>query len=95
MNTTEIINPEVNPVVPLEMTEESDTDNNEGVYFSPYEWKVFKEELKLGKDVQTALHNARYCGELKRRTDDIEAGRNTVTFTEEEFEEMINESNIP
>ena len=95
MNTTEMLNPEINPVLPLEPTEKSDTDNKEGVYFSPYEWQVFKKELELGKDVQTALHNARYYGELKKRTDDMEAGRNTVTFTEEEFEEMINASDIP
>lgn len=64
---------------------------NEGVYFSVYEWKVFTEELKLGKSVEIALHNARYYGELKRRIDDTEAGRNTITFSEEEFEAMINQ----
>ena len=67
---------------------------NEGVYFSAYEWKVFNEELKLGKNVETALHNARYYGELKRRIDDTEAGRNTITFSKEEFEAMINEGNV-
>ena len=95
MNSTEMLDSEVNPAVSLEPKGKSDTDDNEGVYFSPYEWQIFKEELKLSKDVQTALHNARYYGELKRRIDDIEADRNSVTFTEKEFEEMINASDIP
>ena len=78
MNTTEMLNPEINPVLPLEPTEKSDTDNKEGVYFSPYEWQIFKEELKLGKDVQTALHNARYCAKLKRSIKQLEEGSGQV-----------------
>lgn len=69
-------------------------EEGKGFYFSDYEWYVFKEELKLGKSIDTALHNARYYGELKKRIDDIEAGRNLVTFTEEEWEKMISEQNI-
>ena len=86
MNAAVIKNTNISPMVPLDKS-----DDNEGVYFSAYEWKVFTEELKLGKDVKTALHNARYYGELKRRIDDTEVGRNTVTFSEEEFEAMINQ----
>ena len=67
---------------------------DKGIYFSPYEWEVFSKELELGRDIKTALHNAHYYGELKRRADNLEAGQNVVTFSEEEFEAMINESNI-
>ncbi len=85
--------PKVNPLT-FNSAEKADQQEEKGVYFSEYEWYVFTEELKLGRSVETALHNARYYGELKRRIDNTEAGRNTVTFTEEEFEAMINESNI-
>ena len=78
MNTTEMLNPEVNPIVPLEPTEKSDIDNKEGVYFSPYEWQIFKEELKLGKDVQTAVNNARYCAKLKRGIKQLEERRGQI-----------------
>ena len=93
MQTTELLNTKIDPppMSPLESTSNEEIDDSQGVYFSPYEWYVFTEELKLGKDIKTALHNARYYGELKKRIDDTEAGRNTVTFTEEEFEEMINQ----
>ena len=64
--------------MPLELTEESGTDNNEGVYFSPYEWQIFKEELKLGKDVQTAVNNARYYAKLKRNIKQLEEGRGQI-----------------
>lgn len=95
MNSTEMVNSEINPVMPFKSAEKQNIDDEEGVYFSAYEWYVFKEEQKSGKDIKTTVNNARYYGELKKRIDDIEVGRNTVTFTEEEFEEMINTNDIP
>ena len=85
--------PKVNPLT-FNSAEKADQQEEKGVYFSEYEWYVFTEELKLGRSVETALHNARYYGELKRRIDDLEAGRNTITFTDEEWEKMLSEQDI-
>ena len=85
---------EINPLAFNSIDNRSDQHKEKGVYFSEYEWNVFTEELKLGRSVETALHNARYYGELKRRIDNLEAGRNTVTFTDEEWEKMLSEQDI-
>ena len=71
----------------------------ENVTFTPLELKYFVLELKdmmtEGKfDIPKLIHAARYWAELERRDRDIKAGRNLITFTDEEWEKFINEQNI-
>ena len=71
-------------------------ENEEGVFFNPTEWKYFKLEIEdminsnREFSIQKAVHNARYLAEIERRSKDIEAGKNCVTFTAEEWEAFIN-----
>ena len=85
-----------NKVNPLVFNTEETVNQREekGVYFSEYEWNVFKKEMELGKNIETALNNARYYGKLKRSIDNLESGRNTITFTDEEWRKMLNEEDI-
>lgn len=73
MNAAVMRNTEINPVIPLSKNEES-----EGVYFSAYEWKIFTEELKMGKDIKKALHNARYLAKLNKGIKQLEEGRGQI-----------------
>ena len=75
------------------------TDAGENITFTPLEWKYFVLELKdmiaEGEfNLSKVIHNARYFAELERRDNDIKAGRNLITFTDEEWEKFINEQNI-
>ena len=72
MSAAVMRNTEINPVIPEK------NEKNEGVYFSAYEWKVFTEELKLGKDVKTALHNARYLEKLSKGIKQLEEGHGQI-----------------
>lgn len=55
-------------------------DETKPITFAPREWYFFKEEIKNqiaageGVDILKALHNARYCAEIDRRFDRVEAG---------------------
>ena len=69
--------PKVNPLT-FNSAEKADQQEEKGVYFSEYEWYVFTEELKLGKSVETALHNARYCEKVNRGIKQLEEGRGQI-----------------
>ena len=75
-------------------------DESKPITIAPREWFFFKEEVKdqiaegKGIDLLKALHAARYYAEIERRTEDIKAGRNLVTFTAEEWERFVNEQAV-
>ena len=85
--TTQTLNPEL------------PDDAGEPITFTPLEWKYFvlelKEMISAGEfNIPKVIHNARYFAELERRTEDIKAGRNIVTFTDAEWEKFIDDQNI-
>ena len=55
-------------------------DESKPITIAPREWHFFKEEIKnqIAEDKSVnllkALHNARYCAEIDRRFDRVEAG---------------------
>lgn len=75
-------------------------DNEESITFEPGELKYFIAEVKemIDKkeiiDLPKAIHNAKYFAEIARRRADIKAGRNIVSFTEEEWENFVNAQDI-
>ena len=75
-------------------------EENNLIYFTPLEWKYFKLEMEEMKNngeefnFKKAIHNAKYFAEIRKRKDDIEAGRNTVTFTDKEWEDFVNEQDL-
>ena len=72
-------------------------DESKPITFAPREWYFFKEELKdqvaegKGFDLLKALRAARFYAEIERRTEEMKAGKNIVTFTDEEWERFVNE----
>ena len=69
----------------------------ENVTFTPLEWKYFVLELKdmiaEGKfDLPKVIRAARFYAEIERRDNDIKAGKNLIKFTDEEWENFINDS---
>lgn len=87
-------------MIEAQTLEQADLDDSKLINFAPAELKIFKEELDKqfaegnGVDIFKALRNARYLAEIDRRIADIEAGRNVITFTAEEWEKFVNEQNI-
>ena len=53
-------------------------DEGKGFYFSDDEWKIFVEELKLGRSIDIALNNAHYCAKLNRGIKQLENGRGQI-----------------
>ena len=70
------------------------------VNFSPRELKLFIREIAdmiiAGEpiDAEKAIHNAKYFAEIDRRLENIDAGKNLVTFTSEEWEKFSNSHNV-
>ena len=70
------------------------------VNFSPRELKLFIREIAdmiiAGEpiDAEKAIHNAQYFAEIDRRLENIDAGKNLVTFTSEEWEKFSNSHNV-
>ena len=87
-------------MIEMQTLDQENIDANKLINFAPAELKLFKDELDRqleegnGIDLLKAIHNARYWAEIDRRTEDIKAGRNIVTFTAEEWEKFVNEQNI-
>lgn len=87
-------------MIEMQTLEQENIDANKIINFAPAELKLFKDELDKqleegnGIDILRAIRNARYWAEIDRRTEDIKAGRNIVTFTAEEWEKFVNEQNI-
>lgn len=87
-------------MIEMQTLEQENIDANKIINFAPAELKLFKDELDKqlkegnGIDILRAIRNARYWAEIDRRTEDIKAGRNIVTFTAEEWEKFLNEQNI-
>lgn len=74
---------------------------NEGksITFTPLELKYFVLELKdmfaAGEfDISKVINAARFYAEMERRTNDIKAGKNVVTFTEKEWEDFVNAQDL-
>lgn len=73
---------------------------NESANFSPRELKIFVREIAdmviAGEtiNVSKAIHNAKYFAEIDRRLENIDAGKNLVTFTDEEWEKFSNAHNL-
>ena len=86
--------------LPPTLPEENFSDE-EKITFERGELKYFvaeiKEMLAEGKiiDIPKAIHNAKYFAEIERRIADVKAGKNVVTFTEEEWEKFVNENDVP
>ena len=72
---------------------------NERLNLSQNELKIFAQEIadmvKEGKpvDVGRAIRNAQYLAEIDRRAANVEAGKNVVSFTAEEWEKF-NEGSV-
>lgn len=72
----------------------------EDIKFSPRELKLFVQEIAdmiiAGEsiNVEKAVHNARYFAEIDRRLENVESGKNLVTFTPEEWEKFSNVDNV-
>lgn len=87
-------------MIEMQTLDQENIDANKLINFAPAELKLFKDELDRqleegnGIDILRAIRNARYWAEIDRRTEDIKAGRNIVTFTAEEWEKFVNEQNI-
>lgn len=87
-------------MIEMQTLDQENIDANKLINFAPAELKIFKDELDRqleegnGIDILRAIRNARYWAEIDRRTEDIKAGRNIVTFTAEEWEKFVNEQNI-
>lgn len=87
-------------MIEMQTLDQENIDANKLINFAPAELKLFKDELDRqleegnGIDILKAIRNARYWAEIDRRTEDIKAGRNIVTFTAEEWEKFVNEQNI-
>ena len=70
------------------------------VNFSPRELKLFIREIAdmivAGEpiDAEKAIHNAQYFAEIDRLLENIDAGKNLVTFTSEEWEKFSNSHNV-
>ena len=73
---------------------------DESINFSPRELKLFISEIAdmiiAGEsiDVEKAVHNAKYFAEIDRRLENVDAGKNLVTFTAEEWEKFSNAHNV-
>ena len=73
---------------------------DESINFSPRELKLFIGEIAdmiiAGEsiDVEKAVHNAKYFAEIDRRLENVDAGKNLVTFTAEEWEKFSNAHNV-
>ncbi len=84
----------------MQTLNQENIDANKLINFAPAELKLFKDELDKqleegnGIDILKAIRNARYWAEIDRRIEDVNAGRNIVTFTAEEWEKFVNEQNI-
>ena len=78
-----------------------DSIGDDKIIFERGEFKYFiaeiKEMMEESKiiDIGKAIHNAKYFAEIERRIADIKAGKNLVTFTEEEWEKFVNENDVP
>lgn len=87
-------------MIEMQTLNQENIDANKLINFAPAELKLFKDELDKqleegnGIDILKAIRNARYWAEIDRRIEDINAGRNIVTFTAEEWEKFVNEQNI-
>ena len=87
-------------MIEMQTLDQENIDANKLINFAPAELKLFKDELDKqleegnGIDILRAIRNARYWAEIDRRIADVEAGRNIVTFTDEELEKFINAQNI-
>lgn len=79
---------------------EENSDTKGGVFFTDSEWKYFKREIEemIKSDrkfsLEKAVRNARYLAEIERRDEDLKAGKNCVTFTDEEWEAFINAQDL-
>lgn len=57
-----------------------EVDESKPITIAPREWFFFKEEIETqiangeGLNLLKALHNARYCAEIDRRFERVEAG---------------------
>lgn len=73
---------------------------NESVNLEPSEWKYFILEIKEMIDnkeiidLPKAIHNAKYFAEIARRIDDVKAGKNVVSFSDEEWEKFVNAQDV-
>lgn len=80
----------------IQTLEQMNLEGSKLIDFAPAELKIFKEELDKqfaegkGVDILKALRNARYLAEIDRRIADVKAGKNIVSFTEEEWEAFVN-----
>ena len=87
-------------MIEMQTLDQENIDANKLINFAPAELKLFKDELDRqleegnGIDILRAIRNARYWAEIDRRIADVEAGRNLITFTDEELEKFINAQNI-
>ncbi len=87
-------------MIEMQTLNQENIDANKLINFAPAELKLFKDELDKqleegnGIDILKAIRNARYWAEIDRRIEDVNAGRNIVTFTAEEWEKFVNEQNI-
>ena len=74
--------------------------SEEPVNFSPRELKLFIREIAdmiiAGEPInaEKAIHNAKYFSEIDRRLENIEAGKNLITFNAEEWEKFSNAHNV-
>ena len=75
-------------------------DGDETITFEAGELKYFVAEIKEmieNKeiiDIGKAIHNAKYFAEISRRIADVKAGKNVVSFSDEEWEKFVNAQDI-
>ena len=55
-----------------------------------YEKKISPSDF-IRNTILKSIHNAEYMAEINRRTEDIRQGKNIVSFSDEEWEQMVNE----
>ena len=78
----------------------ADFESDEEVNLTRDKIKIFAQEIAemvlKGKalDIKKAIHNARYLAEIDRRIANVEAGKNLITFTEEELKKFTDDNSI-
>ena len=84
--------------IKMPVAENNSDDGKEQTFtFNSSELKFFALEIKdmivEGKDIDLgkAARNAKYLAEIERRANDLKSGRNVVTFTDEEWENLSDE----